>query len=344
MSSNKRPPIEALVFLGIFTLAVVLEFSALPHIPSDSPWHKLVEHLTITLLAATALGLTYELGLYEHRKRTLKAVLDEFRQEVSAALQAIGTLTPKEVFGLLRDIAQSPRLTPTLFDPPRSAAEYNFVEDSSYFDRLVPVARGEVINILRTWILQESHRNVKFLASDFVGKFRLQELAEELRNRADKKLQNWESVKEEEQDWVLNFLWAASRCERQQYESLAKLLATTPHTYIQEWILFVPRQMPDGEFVAVIDRFLSKNRNVSHSAMKAVVWALAALSKAGHDVCDLFRKHEKLLGNQEMRSEIEAACRGYTLDSNDFLRPYSPIAVASARHSEPPSGGRETAR
>lgn len=316
-----KPLAEIIVFLALLVVALLLEFLVLPlpQLALHPAWHRFVEHITITLFAAIILGLTYEMGFYSHRKRILREVLSEFKEEVSATLKGIGTLSPIQIFNLLRDIASSPLLTPTLYYPPRSPHEYNFVENNDYFDKLIHAAREEVIEILRTWLEPESHKNAKFLASDFIGKYKLHELKGALHARAEKKFQSWNELAEGDQDWVLNYLWAASRCENPMYESLGAKLISTPHSYVQEWILFVPRQMPDKEFVRIIGLYLEKNKSRTPEATKASVWALAALSSNHHNVLTVIGRNARHLAQPEFLEEIRKAWQHYSLDPQEVL-------------------------
>lgn len=294
-------------FLVVLALALLLAFLVLPRLSEYPALYRLTEHITITLSAASLLGLAFELLLYEYRKRSLTEDLTEFREQALITLKAMGTLAPREVLDLVKDIASSPEFTPTLYDPPRTTAEYNFIEDASYFDGLVGVARGQVVEVLRTWLHPDSHTNVRFLGSDFVGKYRLQELAHELKDRAERKLRNWDALAPRERDCTLNFLWAASRCEKRPYTSLGKLLQTTSREDIQEWILFVPQQMPDKELIGVIDYYLQRNKRISSRGLIAAASALAAVELAGHPATPVVIKHTGLFNSPEVRQAIQAA-------------------------------------
>lgn len=307
------------LFVVVLILALVLEFSVLPVLGEGSASRKFVEHIAISLLAASVLGLAFELVLYEHRKNTLTDDIREFRDQALATLKAMGTLAPREVFDLIRDIASAPQQTPTLYQPSRSPTEYNFVEEGSYFDKLIPVARSQVVEVLRAWVHADSHRNMKFLASDFVGKYLLHELAHDLRVRAENKLKQWDKVPATDRDWVLNFLWAASRCEKHRYETLGKMLTTTPDEYIQKWILFVPQQMPDREFVKIIDRYLRKNKRIGSGCIKAAILALAALQHARHDAVNVIRGNAALFIASDVRDEIRVAWEAKHLDCEEVL-------------------------
>lgn len=320
-AATELPWREAAVFVALAGVGALLEFAVLPLLTEGTQSFRFVEHIVVTLFAATALGVTYELGLYQHRKRVLRTTLEEYG---SAVLQAMGKITPREIFGLLNDVASSPELIPTLYDPPRSNAEYNFVGDLTFFSDLMPVARPEIVAILRGWLTEGSHRNVRFLATDFIGYYELRELSEELKTRADKKLKNWERVPHDDRPWVLNAWWAASRCEHPRYESLAKLLATTDHADIQEWILFVPRQMQDQELVPMIDRFLAKNRHIAQSAVGPVAMALAALRDARLDAVGVIAAHRSFFADPERRAALEAAWLDYRLDLSEVANALGP--------------------
>src|SRR5258706_14890949 len=98
------------------------------------------------------------------------------------------------------------------------------------------------------------------------------------------RLQEMKTVPDPDSPYVLNFLWAASRCETPQYDSLVEDLVRTFSRFTQKWILFVPRQMPDPEFVEIIGRYLKRNKNITQIELEAAIHALAALFFFNYDV------------------------------------------------------------
>ena len=196
----------------------------------------------------------------------------------------------------------------------RSAAEYNFVEDSIYFDRLIPAGRPVLVQELKAWLQPGSHRNVKFLASDFIGKYHIEELQSYLLSQAHPYLDRWSELEDKDRDWVLNYFWAASRCEKHRYASLGKLLCTTRHRDIQEWILFVPLQMPDKEFIPIISDYLRLQSDISKKCIALVVRSLALLEHHGHSTKGIFAKYSTLFSKEEVRKEIEEAWRHNRID------------------------------
>jgi DNA-directed RNA polymerase len=63
------------------------------------------EHLSIALIVAVVIGLTYEYTSHLFREEILKNLLHESQEQVYQALKAYSVLTPDEVFRLLKEIA-----------------------------------------------------------------------------------------------------------------------------------------------------------------------------------------------------------------------------------------------
>ena len=111
------------------------------------------EHLSIALIVAVVIGLTYEYTSHLFREEILKNLLLESQEQVYQALKAYNVLTPVEVFRLLKEIASQINQTPTLLYPARpESGECTFTESMDFFDTLVKMQPKEIIKILSTWI------------------------------------------------------------------------------------------------------------------------------------------------------------------------------------------------
>ncbi len=299
--------------------AVIADFVMLPVLAQNSPWRPFVEHLSIALFVAAALGLTYEFARERHLRELARQAIAGLQGEVHKALEALGRLSPRQVFDLLMDIASCPDRIPTLFNPPRSEAEYNFVQDRKYFDDFVPTARQHVIDALQLWLAPGSARNVKFLGSDFVGRYELHELRDYLFQQANPRIEKWNSILAPEKEWVLNYIWAASRCEKPRYAMLHRLLLNTPYEDIQEWILFVPRQMDQQDFLEIVNSYLGRFPHISRKCVKCAIWALAAIQESGVDTAQVFINRRTAFELDDAKKEIEAAWQEKLLDPGMIL-------------------------
>jgi hypothetical protein len=181
------------------------------------------------------------------------------------------------------------------------------MSDTEYFSKVLPRETPTVVDILRKWIEPASHKNIKFLGSDLIGKYRIKQLRDDLLRYCEPRLLRWSTLDTGEQDWVLNYKWAASRCEEKMYSSLGALLLKTPYLEIQEWILFVPLQMPDKEFIKIIDDYVSKRKELPPSALSAVIKALAALNANECPAAPVLVKHKEIFSRPAILEEIEQA-------------------------------------
>jgi hypothetical protein len=284
------------IFLYVLLIALASDLLVLPRLaaslaksgPDKNPFYVLGEHLTIALFVASALGLTYEVLLAKQREEAVRRLIHglylDLEKMFLAIIQKLTLTNIDQIFWLLRDIVAQAEKTPTLFNPPRNAnAEYSFASNMQYFDALVATRRQDVIEALRGWIrAPESPPNIRFLASDFVGNYLLAELAEELRAAVRPKIALWSEVSGMDKAWVLNYVWAYSRCESPRYKSLADLLLRDDDGFTHKWILFVPLQMPDAEFIPVLDRYISSSTFVERNSAQ-VKLALANLIQQGHE-------------------------------------------------------------
>jgi prepilin signal peptidase PulO-like enzyme (type II secretory pathway) len=271
------------------------------------------EHLSIALIVAVVIGLTYEYTSHLFREEILKNLLHESQEQVYQALRAYSVLTPDEVFRLLKEIASQINQTPTLFYPARpESIEYTFTESMDFFDTLVKMRPKEIVKILSTWIEPKSHNNLKHLASDFIGKYQLTEIAEELRRQAEPVLRAGD-LTEDDRGWVLNYIWAYSRCEKPMYKTLGEVMCTTSDHEIERWILFLPVQIPSIEFVNVINHYLERDAPIADDNLLLVIQAVAALHR--EQVVDgvaLLKKFPIRFGPQH-QEDVERIWRNYAL-------------------------------
>jgi hypothetical protein len=271
------------------------------------------EHFSIALIVAVVIGLTYEYTSHLFREEILKNLLHDSQEQVYQALQAYSVLTPVEVFRLLKEIASQINQTPTLMYPARPESnEYTFTESMDFFDTLVNMRPKEIVNILSTWIESKSHKNLKYLASDFIGKYQLTEIAEELRRQAEPILQMG-SLTEDDRGWVLNYIWAYSRCEKPMYKILGDVMRTTSDHEIEKWILFLPVQMPSIELANMINDYLERDAPIADDNLLLVIQAVASLHRAEMtDGVALLKKFPNRFGPHH-QDDVERIWRNYAL-------------------------------
>ncbi len=271
------------------------------------------EHLSIALIVAVVIGLTYEYTSHLFREEILKNLLHESQEQVYQALKAYSVLTPDEVFRLLKEIASQINQTPTLFYPARpESGECTFTESMDFFDTLVKMRPKEIVNILSTWIEPKSHKNLKYLASDFIGKYQLVEIAEELRRQAEPIL-HLGTLTEDDRGWVLNYIWAHSRCEKPMYKTLEDVMRTTSDHDIEKWILFLPVQIPSIEYAGMISAYLERDTPIADDNLLLVIQAVAALHRAqATDGVALLKKYPNRFGHHH-QDDVERIWRNYAL-------------------------------
>jgi hypothetical protein len=271
------------------------------------------EHLSIAMIVAVVIGLTYEYTSHLFREEILKNLLHESQEQVYQALKAYSVLTPVEVFRLLKEIASQINQTPTLMYPARPESnEYTFTESMDFFDTLVNMRPKEIIKILNTWVEPKSHPNLKYLASDFVGKYQLSDVADELRRQAEPVLQMG-NLTAEDRGWVLNYLWAYSRCETPIYKTLGEVMRTTSDHEIEKWMLFLPVQMPSIELAAMVNDYLEREAPIADDNLLLAIQAVAALHRAQMtDGVALLKKFPNRFGPHH-QDDVERIWRNYAL-------------------------------
>lgn len=335
---DESPPLIlsslALLAMGIggvllATLQVQLEHIPwLAAIPASEP---VLEHAASALIVAAVIGFSYERILHNYREATFRRLFREHRTKTFDALKAYLSLKPVDVFRLIRDITTQTHSNtgkiPTLYHPARNSnQEYTFAASAEYFDALVEVGHSDLVDILREWIAPQSPASLKFLASDFVGRYRLSELRDELFAEAHDKLRRWERLGDEERWCALNYFWAASRCESRPYKALTALIKYTPDAMIREWILFVPQQMRDKEFLSVIIAFLRRPDPPSTEEMKLAVVGLAELQPlAPRQVQDIFSRYSPKFRSSEITDKIKETWIGLGRSPGDVLKRIGPL-------------------
>lgn len=312
--SQTKPPISmVIVFAFAFIIALLLKLAS-EHWMPDGVFRVLSDHVSIAIIVASVLGITYDFVLNYQREEAINNIIKQFKNKfddheevILEHLKAYALFTPKDVFDLLQDIASQTTSTPTLYEAAREEPkEYTFAKSIHYFDKLVTVQRKVIIELLREWIQKSDHPNVKFLASDFIGKYRLYELSKDLYDEASRRLGDNipESIKD--RAWILNYIWAYSRCEEPMYETLKDLLCSTKEEWIKEWILAVPIQMPDQRFIEILSAYLECDKEISVQNRKKVLKALASMQQNGkYNVEKLFKQHGYLFDNVELLNYID---------------------------------------
>ena len=313
MSSTNKMTYAAVPFV-IFGIILITAFflkyfePMLPEVLQN--W---AEHLSIALIVAVVIGLTYEYTSHLFREEILKNLLHESQEQVYHALKAYSVLTPDEVFHLLKEIASQINQTPTLFYPARpESSEYTFTESMEFFDTLVKMRPKEIVKILSTWIEPKSHKNLKYLASDFIGKYQLVEIAEELRRQAEPIL-HLGNLAEDDRGWVLNYIWSYSRCEKPMYKILGDVMRTTSDHEIEKWLLFLPVQMPSIELANMVNDYLERDAPIADDNLLLVIQAVAALHRAQVvDGVALLKKFPNRFGPHH-QEDVDRIWRNYTL-------------------------------
>jgi hypothetical protein len=301
-------------------IALFIEFTILPQYPeSKYPYSRQVEHITVALMVASILGLTYEYILSRRRERALRKILskhhrlfkkqaNKLRERFEELLRLQRATTPELILRMLRDIAAQIKQIPTLYEPARDKAnEYTFSANLEYFESLKDSRREEFCSTVREWILDNScPPNVRFLASDFVGRFELHELRDLLWQKADAQRSHWDSIQDDDKCWILNYMWAASRCDQARYRRLGEFLCSDADEFAQRWILFIPLQLPEPELVTVIGEYLRSRTEISEANLSNVIKAIAAIKRAGvDDATRVITSSLHRFKSEALRQEIE---------------------------------------
>lgn len=144
---------------------------------------------------------------------------------------------------------------------------------------------------MQAWLFESRDPKLRFLASDIVGLYQIKTYINDMEKLADELIGRWDTVSVEDRWWVLNFKWAASRCDLSPYDSLARLLMSTTRAEIETWILFVPCQMPSVPLCAMVDRYLKvRAKTASPTALSVALDALARLDLVQNQ-SDVLNRH-----------------------------------------------------
>jgi len=146
------------------------------------------------------------------------------------------------------------------------------------------------------------------LGSDFIGLLFLTELAQRTREVAAERQMAWKSLSETERGCVLNLWWAASRCEDPMYQSLRTRLVEWDDSFVQTWILFVPRQMPDARLGRLVQLFLrTRGHLVRKDVLEAAIVAIEALHHTGFNMRWTVNRHRAVFEANSLWKEACAA-------------------------------------
>lgn len=304
--------ISPLIFLVTACVAVVFELDVLPKV-KESRFKGLLEHIIVALLISSFLGLTYEWLLSKKREKAIRKLLnkqsDRMEEILSNMFQVYAAATPQLVLNLIRDVAAQTKQTPTLYRPPRDKDnEYTFANNAAYFQSLINFRRDEVCSVIRKWLQDaDSPDNIRFLASDFIGRFELYELTSELRKEATIQRSRWDEITDErKKGWILNYIWAYSCADSPKYRSLGEFLCGSADEWAQRWILFVPLQMPDPELGPLIDEYLQSPKSISEANLTVALRSLAFLhSERACNAKDIIRRSAHRFQTVALQAEVE---------------------------------------
>ena len=303
--------------------------------PARDDWRvvgiPLLQHLASALIVAAVMGVTYEYVVHKHVIDDFDHLLEDHARATEQALDAFRTTTTRDVFELLSNIATHSARIPTLYEPARDDAnEVVFATTPRFFERLVgsPNARAESVEVLRGWI-ESPLPKLQFLGSDFVGLLRLDELAGRLRELAAERQKEWRTLSDAEKGCVLNYWWAASRCETPMYESLAERLIEWDDPFVRKWILFVPRQMPDARLAHIVEAFLRSPQSGAHAdVLHAAIDAIEALHHYGIDMRRVVRRNREAF---EKSSLWRNACAAVAAVPAEIKEPKNRVLTKAMR-------------
>jgi hypothetical protein len=336
------------VILLIFILGIAVLWLAVAEIITHNHVvNTLLEHFSSACIVASLLGLTYEWLAHKKREEEVNRILAENKRAIMDAFNVFIKLTPHTIFQLLEDIAGKSDKIPTLYRPARqSADEYTFADSIDYFDSLFKIGKEEICGELQSW-LKHSNRNLKFLASDFIGKYRLDELKNSLDIYIDNRLSEWAlsqsptpdpsyvisnrkfwdgfwntAASQEDFGWLMNYIWASSRCEEPMYKTLEDLLLATQNEMIQEWILFIPQQMPDDvRFLEVFQKYLARPKSsLSVNCLKLIIRGVGKMEsiKVLH-ARKIFQQFTETFNTDELKKEIKEVWQSHGLKPGPLI-------------------------
>jgi hypothetical protein len=266
------------------------------------------------MIVAAVMGVSYEYFVHRHVADDFRELLVDHEKATESAFSSFRATTARDVLTLLGNIAEHSARIPTLYSPPRDAlSEVVFASDDKFFERLIgsDAARAEAVDVLRQWI-ESPIIQLRFLATDMVGMLRLSELALRIRELAAERQKEWKSLSEIERGCVLNYWWAASRCEEPMYESLKTRLVEWSDPFVQRWIIFVARQMPDARLGHIIELFLRlRGTTVKREVLVAALESIETLHHAGIDMRHAIGRYQLVFERAKLWDEACAAVSAF---------------------------------
>jgi uncharacterized membrane protein (DUF106 family) len=133
-SFKPKAPISMVVIFAFgFLIAFLLKLASEHWIP-DGVFRILTDHISIAIIGASILGITYDFVLEYKREEAIANIIEQFQDKfrsheetILEYLKMYALYTPKEVFDLLQDIASQTSATPTLYRIARvEQKEYTF--------------------------------------------------------------------------------------------------------------------------------------------------------------------------------------------------------------------------
>lgn len=300
---------------------------------SDDIFKRYAEHLSMALSIAGILGILFEAARDIRTEDRFSEIKEATTVEIRKMFASFSESTTREVFGLIREMAEQQASYPTLYFPVRSNAERT-LKDATYFQKMIPAGRQVLVDHLSEWIQESSHSNLKFLASDIIGMHKIHELRSSLLEIADRQFDLWHCKSAEDKGWILNYVWAASTCDNELFKTLSDRLLSTEWEDVHEWILFVPQQMQHVNLINMISRYLDKHRNVVISE-KCVDACIAGLGRHAtkFDVRPVFKLHKRIFEKQRYQAKIHDCWKGLGLDSEPILKTIRPKVTRASRNS-----------
>lgn len=248
-------------FLGASVIAVILTLVVLNGAEGEK---FVVDEITLGLLALAAIPFLPRIAT------SFKAggVEVAFR-ELSVAEQVI-------VF--LDGIATNGQWT---FFPPRAQEEFLGRAFVVLTDELLKGSRRRLLDRVRIWLASDD-LNQRWFAAEIIGFHKIQELRRAV-GRAPES--NDPAVRWE--DWELNCLWAYSRLETPEFETLRNFLRRSDNRENQRWILESFDQMIEARcatsaaFADAVRDFQARNSDRAHDLAQGLMHIQALLGAGG---------------------------------------------------------------
>lgn len=220
--------VQSRTFLGGVVLVVALALVVAHGVRS---WHFVVDEITLGLLGFAAAPFVLKIVT------TLKAG----NVEVAIRDLSVG----QQVVTFLDGIATKRQWT---FFAPRADEENMGPAFVALTEELIKDSRTAFVAQLRKWMSSEDV-NQRWFAAEIVGYHKVTELRRALERAPENK-----DIHEAWQPWELNCLWAVSRLDHDEYQSLLTFLLRTKNRRNQAWVLNALDQMI-GASLAKLDDF-----------------------------------------------------------------------------------------